>query len=83
MFPDICQLYGCSLLSILDNRMMSFPYSLSLEIFVTFFYIRPKQKHLNLFSPSFRLSENRVARFFLVQNTKTGENIPNCHNKWP
>jgi hypothetical protein len=23
------------------------------------------------------LSEGRVAKFFLVQNTKTGENIPN------
>jgi hypothetical protein len=35
---------------------------------------------------------DRVARFFLVQNTKTGKNIPNYHelyqmdikyNKWP
>jgi hypothetical protein len=24
----------------------------------------------------------RVARFFLVQNTKTGKNIPNCHKMY-
>jgi hypothetical protein len=29
-----------------------------------------------------KMSQTRVARFFLVQHNKTGENIPNCYKMY-